>query len=1428
MLLRTSVPLSLRSARRIAAFSLALFSGGALFSMDLQAQGQPDVRVLPQPDGPLVQRHWTVRSGLPVNQITGMIQGEDGYLWLATFDGLVRFDGVRFTLFNKGQSPSIPLSRFSGILGQSDNTIWLVSEADHLIAFRRETFTDHTPDLEGPHQTFHIDPRGGIWAGTTAGLFRMEGDRFIRVPLPEEGGVTAITGGPDGTLWLARSSMTIELFHPAQSVLRAVRLPVTDRDRIDFLTMDGEGAVWGASSWGAVRIHGDEVDLLRLDRPGGLPSSMIPPGPISFGVLSVGADAYRLTEGKWQPLTLRDLEEPSFPSSIGADGGAWSILREKLVRNGSYLSTAEAVVSHLLVDQEGSVWAAGTSGLYQLRRASVDGIALTDRGERYEAYALHQGPSGNIWVTATGPAAGSGLWRLNGRDAQLVVRSPPAALPSRLEMGVLEDRQGGLWVPLVNGGVCRLVNFQCSESAWFPMDGELVRAIVQATDGTLWFGTSRTLRHLRSDGSWVIYGEEQGLPPVLVRAIAETSEGHLWLGTQRGGVFYWDGRNFHQLSQSEGLSTNAVRALYLDPTGALWVGTEGVGVVRVVRSGDAADGSPRWNLSIIRQADGLFDDGVHQILEDSAGRLWMSSNRGLFFVKRADLEDFVRGTRSRIHSVKFDEADGLLDRELNGGVHGAGLVARDGRILFPGMKGLAAVNPNQVEWNHPPPRVRIEGLVVAGRTQLPEGRFGKPADGSRDLEIAFTALSFWAPQAIAFRYRLRGFEEDWRESAGLRRAYYTNLPGGRYQFEVQASGQPGVWNPVSDTLAINVPYRIHEHPAAQAGLGIFLLLGLGGIVRLRERQLRTQARRLEKLVDERTRMVKAQAERLVEMDQLKSRLFEDLSHELRAPLTLIVAPLEGVREGLLHSPDPAVRRDVNLALQNAQRLLDLVGQILDLARLEAGRLPVRVSRLQPEGWIRHQMLAFSPLADRKGVSLRTEIPSELPELWTSPDLFQKMFGNLVSNAIKFTPYSGMVRVKSWADDDHLYVEVRDSGPGIPADRIGTLFQRFSQTWGTREAGTGLPSTRIGLSLVRQLAELHGGGVEVTSVEGFGATFRLKLRLGRAHFPPSVEVDESPTQPTLLPGEPDPARGWADPMARTDGTDMGTPLEDTQHAPEVLVVEDHADVRAYLNELLEGTYRVRTASNGQEAIDEIARAVPDLIVSDLRMPVMDGLALLTAVRGSDEARSDGLTTPFLLVSAHDDAVDRATAYSLGASDYITKPFSPKQLLARIGGLLATQALLEQRRPVLRVSANPTEVESATEGFLVRLAQVVEANLGNADFGTENLARALGYSRSGLYRKLQEVGEESPAQILQRMRLDRAAHLLEEEVGSVSWVASRCGFQTVSHFSRVFKERFGVPPSKYTGPEPTLDARPLPASARPLPANAGTVPAKGESA
>lgn len=504
------------------------------------------------------------------------------------------------------------------------------------------------------------------------------------------------------------------------------------------------------------------------------------------------------------------------------------------------------------------------------------------------------------------------------------------------------------------------------------------------------------------------------------------------------------------------------------------------------------------------------------------------------------------------------------------------------------------------------------------------------------------------------------------------------------------------------------------------------------VVRIRGVRQQPRQRELERLVEEQT----ATAEKLRELDNLKSQFFANVSHELRTPLTLTLGPLQDALDGRFGPLRDDLAEQIEVALRNAQRLLGLVDQLLDVTRLDAGRLRLRLRRGDLAVAVRQRVEAFLPLAERRGIELSLAAPAEPVEAWFDELQIEKVFDNLLSNAVKFTPPGGRVQVAIVAplEDGRVEVSVRDTGPGIPADQLERVFERFYQVEAT--ARRRWPGAGIGLALARQLVELHGGTILAASPEGKGACFTVTLRGGRAPLPAEL-VDERPQERESRPSgairiamTPDEPQRPLDP-AEIDRDDDRTT---------VLVVDDHPEVRAYVRRHLEPDYRIVEASDGAEGLEQARRFVPDIVVSDVMMPGLDGNALFRSLREDPELEF----VPVVLLTAKASAESRIQGLREGVDDYLVKPFDPRELKARIGNLIASRkrllARFETSPPrTLRVSA--VNVTSADDAFLARVQATVEEHLGDSELTVEGLAETLGCDRTYLLRKLRARSRNS---------------------------------------------------------------------------------------
>ncbi|HEX8297955.1 MAG TPA: two-component regulator propeller domain-containing protein, partial [Rubricoccaceae bacterium] len=1086
------------------------------------------------------------------------------------------------------------------------------------------------------------------------------------------------------------------------------------------------------------------------------------------------------------------------------DGSLWLARNADIFRDGRPVASLGSTVNSLLCDREGSLWVTTAhDGLHRFRRSLLRTYGEPEGLGFRSVYHIYQDRAGALWFAGDGGRVS----RLRDGAFEYLTAGAYAAEGDdpewNADQAIYEDRAGTLWMGF---RVCpapqRAADGGCARFTWAegaPRRHD-VYAIRQTGDGALWFGTLSGLYRLAA-GRWTLFTTGKGLPDDHVRYLLEARDGTLYAATLRGGVVRFEGGRFTAITTADGLSSDHVRALYEDARGVLWIGTEDGGLNRL----DPETG----RVAIVRQTDGLYADGVHQIVEDGLGRLWMSTNKGLFWVGRAELDAFARGDVRRVQSVAYTERDGMRSREANGGRQESALRASDGRLWFATQDGAVVVDPADVVGGEAPPPVVIE-QVTAGAASAPVrpgARVALSAD-QRSFRIDYTAPTFVAPERVRFRYRLDGFDRDWVEAEHRREAVYTRVPPGAYTFRVAASTGDGVWTEDDAVLAVSVAPFAHETGwfLALCGLAAAALLAAG--YRARTRHLFRRQRELEALVDGRTRALQAetkkteaQARRLEELDRLKSRFFTNVSHEFRTPLTLTIGPLEDLRSGE-HGPLPAwAREKADLALRNSRRLLRLIGQLLDVAKVEAGEMRLRAREDDLTLFLRGVALSFAPLAERRRVTLDVETPEAPVPVYFDADRLEQTLANLLSNALKFTPEGGTVRVSLGVDGRSAVVRVQDSGRGVPAEALPHLFERFYQADGAPallQAGSG-----VGLSLARDLAELHGGTVTAESAAGSGATFTVTLPLGRAHLSDDQIVPRS-TEPDTRPAPAAPSSGYGSGLLIPEvfipyetGSLGGDDAPEDDDRTTVLIADDNAELRAYVRGHLEGRYRVLEAADGVDALETARTALPDLVVSDVMMPGLDGVALVAALRA--DRRTDFIPVVLLTARAADE--DRMEGLEGGADDYLTKPFSVRELKVRVDNLIASRRMLRERFAADPPARTPTPspprdgLSASDAAFLDAVRAAIDAGLGDEEFGVEELAAAVGQSRSTLHRRLRQLLDESPTDFLRQSRLERAAVLLRERRGTVSEVAYAVGFRSVSHFSQAFRASFGVSPSAF---------------------------------
>jgi signal transduction histidine kinase/ligand-binding sensor domain-containing protein/DNA-binding response OmpR family regulator len=1351
-------------------------------------------------------RHLTIADGLSQNSVSSILQDTRGFMWFGTKDGLNRYDGYNVLVFRHDpfDPATISDSDVTALFEDRDGRLWVGTRTGGVNRFDRdrERFRRHGSGFGAPVTAIAQDAAGDLWVGTDgAGLLRLRRDqadradarwdRFAHDPAaPASLGddhVQALLVDRRGTLWAGTRAGLDRLDAGSRGFTRYTSQPGSPVQLIDAsifaLLEDDEGRLWMGSTPGisvldagrtGIRHHyhryrtfrygwGEAIDMLR-DRTG------------SFWI-ATHSELMRFDPATGDFQYLR-------PDPLNVTG------------INSTLPTA------LYQDRSEVIWV-GTNGY---------GINVHDpKGERFRTfrrpatrpyrqsgfsvYALFEDSGGDVWIDA------GVLYRWNRRTGEFIsfetTSDRPDDFGNTRVYSLLEHPRGFLWAGTDRG----LFHHQIAtgRSRHYPYDpadvGGLperqVRAVFRDRDGTLWVATENYLAKLvdPAGGRFVAYpyNERPTTGTWSFPSLVQTGDGHLWFGSLQGLVRF-DPRSetFRHYRNDPGdptsLGHDAVRAVLRDPLQPdriLWVGTGGGGLNRL----DIETGT----FSRFTTAEGLPNNVVYGVLPDDAGHLWLSTNRGL-----ARFDPGTGAVRS------FDAADGLQSNEFNSG---AAFRSASGELFFGGIYGFNHFRPEDIQDNPHAPEAVITGLRRLNRREV-VGDSGSILERSivettslrvpaRDnvLIFEFAALDYSAPGKNRYAYRMVGFNDVWIDAGDTRTATYTNLPPGSYTFQVRGSNNDGVWNEAGTSLELRI---LPPWWQSRWAYGLYFVL-VGGLV-LGVRRYEMNRIRLR----HRAEQEHEQAERLRELDGARSRFFANVSHEFRTPLTLTLGPLDDLRAGF-HGPlAPAMAEQVELAHRNAGRVLELIDQLLEVSRLEAGSTPLRARRMELGTFVARLGEAFQPLAERRSIALYLEVPEEPLTVFADPTHLERVLANILANAFKFTQTGGTVRLTLAAEPPVARISVRDDGPGIAPADLPHVFDRFYR--GNEATGRHQPGTGIGLALARELVALHGGTLDVESEEGSGSTFTVTLLLGRDHLAPGQVVDDGPPEdwsPRLpLPSSPmeEPASGEAagegpPPGEAADSPQAGIPEDVTT----VLVVEDNAELRTFIRTHLQDRFRVVEAADGLQGLELARRLLPDLVLSDVMMPGLDGYALCRALK--EDPETDFI--PVILLTARAASEDRLAGLREEADAYLTKPFQVEELTIQIDNLIALRRRLRERFAGKMVEVRPVPVELAASDakFLEQVRGAIEIHLANEDFGVEELARLVAHSRGHLHRRLKEIIDESPSDLLRRMRLERAAQLLEAGAGSISEIAYGVGFKSVAHFSNRFQDHFGVRPSAY---------------------------------
>ncbi|MDH4058346.1 MAG: ATP-binding protein, partial [Cyclobacteriaceae bacterium] len=867
----------------------------------------------------------------------------------------------------------------------------------------------------------------------------------------------------------------------------------------------------------------------------------------------------------------------------------------------------------------------------------------------------------------------------------------------------------------------------------------------------------------------------------------EDSKNRMWIGYNViGALDRYDELNedliHYSVSDADDniiFGRNSVSSILEDTEGRIWIGTN-YGVFALAVDQDTTYNALKALVTVknymhFSERNGLASNEIVGLLSDAHNRLWVSTSTGLSLID------------PKTNEIKnYDESDGLQKGRFNAG---SLLKTREGIIYFGGVNGLSIFDPDSIRTNETYPPIYITDLKIHYKSLSAKNdesgndpvylqkavhltkEITLPFD-QNSITIEFAALNYIASLKNLYAYTLINFDKDWNYAAIGRSATYTNINPGTYTFKVKASNNDGVWNEEGTSLVITILPPPWKTWWAYSGYAIvfILLLTVGRNEIVKREQLKSKAKLKE-----------AEAEKYQELDTLKSRFFANISHEFRTPLTLILAPLD---KRIAAATETTEKNELTMMRRNATRLLTLVNQLLELSRLEAGTLKLNIRTQSLHKFITYIASQFSSMADSRAIHFELRADHSI-ELSFDPDKLEKIVTNVLSNAFKFTPSGGAITIslsqyKSTPHFPEGYAQIiiTDSGSGIEAQHIERIFDRFYQvdTSSTREyEGSG-----IGLALAKELVELHKGSISVASTPGVGSSFTIQLPLGTLQMQTDDVVESFEAIST------------ESPSLENDST-ISEKVAEEGLLPKLLIVEDNSDLRSYLRNILDGYYEIHEASDGEHGLAIALELIPDLILTDLMMPKVDGLQLCGKLKGSETTSH----IPIMLLTAKADIETKLEGLNTGADDYLAKPFDARELKSRIHNLIEIRRKLQKKfSNQFSLAASEIKVDSLDTQFLKKVKQTIEDRIGDPSLSVESLSEEIAMSNVQLYRKLKALTGMTANELIRNIRLDRAASLLKQHAGNVSEVAFQVGFNNLSYFAKCFKEKFNVSPSAFT--------------------------------
>lgn len=1315
-----------------------------------------------------------LKEGLSNGFVNDMIIDGQGFIWAATESGLTRIAGTKCTIF-KNNNSNIDNDGIVGLYyNKESNSIWILFKNGHIDVFDCKT-----------QQFIHFTQK-----------------------IPKKS-VADIKGAADGGIWIAYYDGTIQHYTPKNqkfSTISNKRLP-NIKNGIRSITDDGNDHLYIG-----LRIEGLYVYNLRTQKtkyfrhnpndPQSLPGDNVRSICIDHAKniwvgTNLGLGLLDPFTGKFKvfkhiannPASLAGdnihqiIEMNDRTLWIASDIGGISVLDLNLYKNPlteelkfSQITKENSGLSsnnnrRIIQDSFGNIWIANYSmGIDFIAKSAASINTLQYMGKALEEvtglYCDHQG---NLWI---GQDNLMSLYQ-NGKLMQTWNFSSYLSNSSSSIYVFEEDKKGNIWCGTSDNGVLKFNPHTHSFTRINYAQNLDVHALCENAQGKMWVGTEAGIFSVENDkiNKEQELNRQMGKNPTIIYSIKEDNYGQIWIGTLDRGVFVFSKQMklIVHLTEKNLLATNTINHIIKDADGGIWMATmRGLAYVQnPLQPGAIKNYNERY---------GIKDSHIRAISQDKQGNIWVSMFSGIACLN--------------IHKQRFYNYDYESGIPTSNFVEASAVTTPDGTIYFGSPGGICFFNPQQLTEPKVVSPIQIINCERVGKfsDQFASRLISPNNEGiiclSHDdntFKINFTIKDFSQEGNVEYSYMMKGLDDQWYETEGDNEVTFRNLKPGDYTFIIRAKLKNQDWEDASTAemkVVVNPPLWLTWWAKL---CYVLLIMGiLGYFFRSYQKQLLLR----NSLVQE-----KWESKQRQQVNEERLRFFTNITHELRTPLTLILGPLEDLMED--KEIAERVHHKIGCIHASAERLLNLINDILEFRKTQTQNRKLTVAKANLGALVREIGVRFKDLNQNSRLNIRLNIKTGVPELYFDSEVINTVINNLMSNAIKYTPEGSITLSLTMPEDNTVAIAVEDTGYGIDKDALPHICDRYYQENGNHQAsGTG-----IGLALVKSLATLHQAELTVESEKGRGSKFTFSLKADRT-YPEALHKDDNQDLATAE-------------NAEENETTSKEPTEDIR--PLLLIVEDNADIRLYIEESLHEDYRIIQACNGREGMEQAFSKVPDIIVSDIMMPEMDGIKMTHILK--EDIRTSHI--PIILLTAKTSIIDQEEGYDSGADSYLTKPFSAKLLHSRIRNILSGRRRLadyivqknisqfetsadeqqtSQKATEEKEDAMTCQISNLDKKFLEKLNKLIENHISTDDLDMAFMTDKMAMSHSTFYRKVKALTGMSANEYIKKAKLRHSMTLLKKGEYSIAEVAILAGFNNLGNFRESFKREFGKSPSE----------------------------------